>query len=216
MSRKIEFVRGVFQTSSSKARWLAAVLLVGACLWASSAQAATLTWDGTGSGGTGDGAGVWDTASKWWNLSSDTTWTSGSDAVFGHGGAGGAVTLANSTTANTLTFNSFSGTYTLGTVGKTITLNSGLTMNSGAGAVTISSNVTLAGPQTWQNNSANLVQIGGSTGTTLDNGGNALTFQNGRFQIPGTSDVFQGAGATTVDNAQLNLYGMAPTPISIT
>ena len=107
-----------------------------------------LTWDANGTGANQtDGAGAWLNANQWWDGSANTNWASGSDAVFGNGGAGGAVTLASPTTVNSLTFKAFTGTYTLGTAGQTITLNTGITMNSGAGIATIISPVTLGGAQ---------------------------------------------------------------------
>ncbi len=48
---------------------------------------------------------------------------------------------------------------------------SGITMDNGAGANTISSDVMLNGPQTWTNNSSSLLTIGGGVTT----GGNLLT-----------------------------------------
>jgi hypothetical protein len=101
--------------------------------WAGPAGAA-LTWDQNGAtDGQTDGAGVWLTANQWWTGYGNQTWASGSDAIFGNGGAGGAVTLASPTTVNSLTFNSFTGTYTLGTSTQAITLNSGILKNSRLG-----------------------------------------------------------------------------------
>ena len=78
-----------------------------------------LTWDANGTtANQTDGAGVWLDPSKWWDGSTNVTWPSGSDAVFGKSGTGGAVTLASPTTVNSLIFNSFTGTYTLGTAGQ--------------------------------------------------------------------------------------------------
>jgi len=195
-----------------KTRILSAIACAMAWLVAPFAQAANLTWDANNTGANQtDGAGAWLGANQWWNGSANATWTSGDDAIFGKGGAGGAVTNTSPTTVNSLTFNSFSGTYTLGLAGQTITLTNGITMNAGAGAVTIISPVALGADQTWQNKTANNLQIGGGS-TTLDNKGYLLTFQNGKFQIPANTDVFQGAGGTTLDNATLNLYGGGTQP----
>jgi len=149
------------------------------------ASAANLTWDGTGSSGTGDGAGVWDTASKWWNSSIDTTWTSGSDAFFGHGGAGGAVTLAGPTAANSLTFSNFSGTYTLGTVGQTLTITNGIKINPGAGIVAIASPISLGASQIWSNGTANNLNVNAN----INNNGYTLTYNS-----PGTVFIAAGTG----------------------
>ena len=94
----------------------------------------SLTWDANGTGANRtDGTGAWTNANQWWDGSTNVTWASGSSATFGNTGAGGAVTLASPTTVNTLTFNVFTGTYTLGTAGNTITLNGGITKNTGSG-----------------------------------------------------------------------------------
>jgi autotransporter-associated beta strand protein len=138
------------------------------------ARAATLTWDANALGdGQPDGGGAWLDANQWWDGADNPTWASGSDAVFGNGGAGGEVTLASPTTVGLLTMNAFTGTYTLGTDGNTITLNAGITKNAtGAGAVTIISPVTLGAAQNWTNNSSGLLTVG--TGA-VDNGGYLLT-----------------------------------------
>jgi len=169
-------------------------LTVGAILSIlSPASAATLTWDANAATASQtDGLGAWLTANQWWNGTSNVTWTSGDDAIFGNGSAGGAVTLASPTTIGSLTFNSFTGTYTLGTAGQTITLNSGITMNSGAGAATIISPITLGGAQSWLNNSSSLLTIG--TGA-VTNGGFLLTI--GGTGNTTVSSVISGAGGLT-------------------
>ena len=116
------------------------------------------------------------TANQWWNGSTNVNWTSGDDAVFGWGGAGGAVTLASPTTVNSLTFKYFTGTYTLGTASQAITLNNGISKIGGqVGAVTINSPLTLGGAQTWTNNSTGAISLGGATtlngNLTLDGDG---------------------------------------------
>jgi autotransporter-associated beta strand protein len=153
----------------------------------------TCTWDANaGTAGQTDGAGLWLNANQWWTGSANATWTSGYDAIFGNGGGGGAVTLASPTTVHTLTFNSFSGTYTLGTAGQTITLIKGITKNAGGTAATIISPITLGMAQTWTNNSAGLLTIG--TGA-VGNGGNLLTI-DGTGNTTITSAI-SGAGGLT-------------------
>jgi autotransporter-associated beta strand protein len=125
---------------------------------------APLHWDADSNyaNGQNDGGGGWlSSLTQWRNVAagSNTNWISGKDAVFGNGGTGGAVTLASPTTIGSLTFNSFTGTYTLGTSTETITLNNGITMNSGAGAVTIISPITLGAAQSWTNNDDSLLKI---------------------------------------------------------
>ncbi|MES2981528.1 MAG: autotransporter-associated beta strand repeat-containing protein [Verrucomicrobiota bacterium] len=157
------------------------------------ATAATLYWDANaGTALQTDGAGAWLTANQWWNGTTNVTWTSGDDAVFGNGGAGGAVTLASPTTVNSLTFNSFTGTYTVGTAGQTITLNNGITVNGTAGVVNISSPITLGAAQSWVNHSANLLTVG--TGA-VNNGGFLLTIGGGSNTT--ISSVISGAGGLT-------------------
>jgi autotransporter-associated beta strand protein len=201
------------------------VLCLAAALWAGPAGATSLTWDKNGAtAGQTDGAGVWLATDQWWDGAANATWTSGDDANFGNGGAGDAVTLASPTTVNSLTMNSFDGTYTLGTVGKAITLNTGLTMNSGAGNTTIISPVTLGGPQSWLNNSvgvltvsgaltngANLLTIGGTGNTSISgligNGAGGITkLGEGTLTLSGSNTY---TGDTTISNGVLKLQGGA-------
>ena len=146
-----------------------------------------LTWDANGAtAGQTNGAGAWLGNNLWWNGTSNLNWVSGSDATFGGPNtAGGAVTLASPTTVNSLTFNSFiTPDYTLGTAGQAITLNTGITKNAGSFTATIISPLTLAGSQTWTNNSANALTFGAG-GLSLD--ANTLTFS-------GTGNFTAGAG----------------------
>ena len=167
-------------------RWIVAGLTAALLVATAGSAQASVTWDADGAtAGQADGDGAWLDANQWWNGSTNVTWTSGDDAIFGWGGTGGAVTLGiGGTTAGSLTFNSFSGTYTLGTAGNLLTLNNGLTMNSGAGAVSIVSPVTLGAAQSWLNNSTSLLTVGTDAVT---NGGFLLTLG--------------GSGNTTVSSA---------------
>jgi hypothetical protein len=93
-------------SGSTRSRFLGVlfVLALVAALCASPAGAATLTWDANGVGdGQPDGAGAWLDANQWWDGAANPTWVSGSDANFGNGGVGGAVTLASPTVVNSLT-----------------------------------------------------------------------------------------------------------------
>jgi autotransporter-associated beta strand protein len=159
---------------------------------------AALTWDADGlTPGQTDGAGAWLDPNQWWDGSTNVTWTSGSDAVFGNGGAGGAVTLAGPTTVNSLTFNAFTGTYTLGADANAITLNSGITVSADANNTTIISPVTLGAAQSWTNNSSGLLTVG--TGA-VTNGGFLLTVGgSGNTTIGGA--IGNGAGGLTKTGA---------------
>jgi|GEM_PF-2556032 len=145
-------------------------------------RAANFTWDSNVvTAGAQDGAGAWLGANQW-QSGGNATWVSGSDAFFGVGGTGGAVTLASATTAQSLTFNSFTGTYTLGTTGSILTINGGITSNAGAGAVSIISPLSL-GAQTWSNGSSNSITVGngGSSTATQINYTGLLTISAGNF-----------------------------------
>jgi fibronectin-binding autotransporter adhesin len=158
------------------------------------AGAAALTWDANNTGaGQTNGAGAWLGANQWWDGAGNVTWTGGDDATFGGPAtAGGAVTLASPTTVNSLTFNTFTGTYTLGTAGQAITLNNGLTINGSAAAVTISSPITLGGAQTWTNNSASLLTVSAA----VSNNGHPLTI-DGTGTISLTTALAAGVGGIT-------------------
>ncbi|MES2920612.1 MAG: hypothetical protein V4819_03650 [Verrucomicrobiota bacterium] len=124
--------------------------LIAAGISAHSARAATLTWDANAAGaGQTDGApGAflgWQSPDQWWNGAANVTWTPGDDAVFGNGGAGGAVPTG-ATTVNSLTFNGFTGTYNVGTNISTLTLTTGsITVNANAANATVSSPIALGG-----------------------------------------------------------------------
>jgi hypothetical protein len=143
-----------------------------------------LTWDSNGAtANRTDGAGVWLTANQWWDGTANQSWTPGSSATFGNGGTGGAVTLASATSVNTLVFNSFSGTYTLGTAGNAITLNGGIIKNSVSGAVIIITGSTQA---TASIAFANDSSLGLDIGSTVTAAGAAVDLANGRIAVSGT------------------------------
>lgn len=187
--------------------------LLGLTLFGTTSQAASLTWDANAAGASQtDGAGAWLGANQWWNGSANTTWTSGDDAIFGNGGGGGAVSLASPTTLNSLSFNAFTGTYTLGTAGQSMTLSSGLTMNTGAGVAALASPIILGGSQSWTNNApAGVVRAVGLN--TLDIGAFDLTVggsgainmapsTGNQFTISGTGGIIKnGSGLLTLGGA---------------
>ncbi len=172
----------------------------------------TLTWDanGTTSGQT-NGAGAWLNASRWWDGAANQTWAAGSSAIFGGANtAGGAVTLASPTTVNALTFNQFTGTYTLGTAGQALTINGGITKNSTSAIVSIISPVTLGAPQTWTNNSTSDL----NTTAGLNNGGHTLTFGgNGILTLGSASNIISGAGGITMNSTGRLTLGAGAVPV---
>ena len=136
----------------------------------------TLTWDAGGGGGAiTNGAGAWLSPNLWNDGGVAATWTSGDNAIFGGvNSAGGSVTLASPTTVGTLTFDQFTGTYTLGTAGQALTINDGITMNAGSGEVTFASPIVLGAAQSWLNNTS-AVDTTLRVNSTIDNGGFDLT-----------------------------------------
>ena len=196
---------------TNRSNRLLSLLASSALLATSSLHAATVIWDANaGTALQTDGAGAWLTASQWWNGSSNVSWTSGDDAIFGNGGAAAAVGLASPTTANSLTFNRFTGTYTLGTVSQILTISNGITMNAGAGAVKLASPIKLGANQTWINNTGNTLSVvDSSNNSVIDTNTFNLTFKGngpsrGNFNILRGNGI-TGSGNVTVDNAYLDL-----------
>ncbi|MBA4187297.1 MAG: hypothetical protein C0467_04680 [Planctomycetaceae bacterium] len=191
-------------------RLLAILTLLAAT--APEAGAQTYTWDANGAtAGQTDGAGVWLATGQWWSGTTNVDWSTLTNPyiAFGNGGTGGAVSLASSTTVGSLTFNYFTGTYTLGSINQTITLNNGLTMNPGGGAVTILSPIKLGADQTWTNNTTALMTVNDGTNSVVNTNGFTLTFKGtgtspGKFNIPRGNGI-TGSGGIVVDNAYLDL-----------
>ena len=173
------------KTNLQRQPWLTFLAaLLAALIAGHGAQAASLTWDANAGGANQtDGAGAWLGAGQWWNGLANTDWTSGDDAIFGKGGAGGAVTLASPTTVNSITFSNFTGTYTLGTAGQMITLNNGINKFGGT-AATLVSPITLGGDQAWTNNSGGLL--------TTANGANLMDNAGYQLTIEGTGNITLG------------------------
>jgi fibronectin-binding autotransporter adhesin len=194
------------------------LLLAGGTLLAISySHAATLTWDANAAlAGQTDGLGAWLGTDQWWNplTNSNTTWTSNDSGIFGNGGTGGAVSLASATTVSALSFNYFTGTYSLGTLGSEITLgNGGITKTAGAGVVTLSnlSPIKSSAAQTFTNNSATNLVLG-----AVNLNGNALTFSGtGVTTFEGnTANVLSGAGGIIKNGTGgLILDAGAPNPL---
>jgi autotransporter-associated beta strand protein len=87
--------------------------------------------------------------------------------------------------------------------GNTLTLGTGgITVNSGAGAVTLNPLITLGGVQTWTNNSSNTLTVGGN----VSNGSSNLTIGgSGVTTISGSLGA--GAGTLTVSGGNVTLTG---------
>jgi autotransporter-associated beta strand protein len=108
------------------------------------------------------GSGTWDASSRWYNGTSDSPWTAGSNAVFV--GAAGTVTLASPQSAGSLAFKSSGYVVTGSTLtmtGPSITVDSGLTatinsalagssglLKSGAGTLNLTGDNTYTGGTT--------------------------------------------------------------------
>jgi fibronectin-binding autotransporter adhesin len=185
--------------------------LVIATLTGAPISHAQLTWDANGAGaGQTNGGGAWLGTDQWWNGSSNQNWVSGSDAIFGGPAtAGGAVTLASPTSIGTLTFNTFTGTYTLGTAGQAITLNGGITKNAGSGIATVVSPIILGAAQTWSNSSTNVLNVS----APVDNGGHTLIVEGtGNTNIAATASVISGSGGITKNGSGALILGAAGTP----
>lgn len=164
-----------------------------------------LEWDANGIGANHtDGAGTWLSDNQWRQDGLNTGWVSGAAAIFGNGGSGGTVTLGANTAAGFLTFNSFTGTYTISGTG-VLTLNNGITNNSASGALSFTTNpISLGASQTWTNL---------STGTTLarggvDNAGHTLTLEGtGSTSFDQTSAIITGSGGLTKNGSGRLILG---------
>ncbi len=182
-------------------------------LCATLAQASALTWDANGTGaGQTNGIGDWLSANLWWNGSANQNWVSGLDAVFGGANtAGAAVTLSSPTAVGAITFNTFSGTYTLGNGGVPLTINGGINKTAAAAAVSLSASpIVLGAAQTWTNNSSGAFTIT----VPVNNGGNLLTIDgNGTTNFgTATTSVISGAGGITYNGTGRLFLGAGQVP----
>lgn len=211
---------------------LAAALAVGV---ATVSQAATTYYWATTTTGT------WATPANWWTTAAGTANPAAAplaadSVVFnGTGVIGAAIVQLDADTATTgLTFNN-TGTTAIqafdATVRKLTIGTGGITLAATAGNVTIGTDVTLSGAQTWNTNSKNLV-INGTTnaaGFALGKAasGGAIQFNGnatlGAFSLGGSNDggLMSVTGgtftATSVSLSRSNAYQTAPTlaaPIS--
>ena len=146
-----------------------------------------------------------------------------SNVVFTASGASNyaATTLDGNFTINSLTFSNSGAMGIAAGTPATSTLTiagtggaSGITVNPGAGAATISAPVALGASQTWTNNSSNSLTVSGS----VANGGNTLTLAgSGNTTISGVigggSGGVAAAGSGLVVLAATNTY-TGPTTVS--
>ncbi|MEY3896287.1 MAG: hypothetical protein RLZZ214_1807, partial [Verrucomicrobiota bacterium] len=196
------------------------VAVAAAFAFGSFAQATTLTWDANGAtAAQTDGAGAWKNANPWWDGAANVTWTSGDDAIFGNGGTGGAVTLASATAAQSITVNTFTGTYSLGTTANILTIGSGgITMTAGASAVSLVSAITLGGPQSWTNGSGSSLTVTNAAANAVVYGSNLLTLNGGSFNFAltgsatttGAGGVRITAGSAVTNSSTVNPFGSGP------
>ena len=169
-----------------------------------------LTWDANAAtAGQTNGGGAWLNASQWWDGSANLTWTPGANTSFGGTStAGGAVTLASPTSVGSITFNTFTGTYTLGSAAQTLTINGSINKTATSAAVTFVSPIVLGGNQTWTNNSTGVLSINDA----LNNNGYNLTLNGtGQVNFATAASVLSGLGAVTVSSGLTKLgSGVAP------
>jgi len=181
--------------------------------WANS-----FTWDAndTNSGQT-NGGGAWLGDNLWWNGVGNQNWVSGINAIIGGVASnGGNLTLASPTTVNSITFNQFTSTYTVGTAGQAITINNGITKNASSGSATIISPITLGAAQAWTNNNIE-TDVKAANGTLnitggVDNAGSTLTFYGtGTTSLSNTSNFITGSGGLTKNGAGVLILGAGGT-----
>ncbi len=214
-------LRRSLRRRASRVMWLLACAGIATGSIAHSASAGTIYWDGS--------------SSNSWNLAANWSTTSGGgstpgavpgasdDVIFN---ASGTITnqigtLGASQSVNSLTFNTASA---ITIANNTLTIgggtNPGITLNSGAGADTISSTIALASSQTWLNNSGNTFAVSGGisnkagtsgTQTLTIDGSSATTFSGVASNGAGTLALTKnGTGTFTISNA-LQTYTGATT-----
>jgi autotransporter-associated beta strand protein len=125
---------------------------------------ATLTWDAnTSTANPQDGGGNW-IGNNWHNGASNVTWIDYHNAVIGSGGAGGVV-HPGMASANNLTFNSFTGTYTIDSSSLTVAGN--LLFNASG---TAKLNALMSGGGSLTKSGSGTLQFYGLTQNTFSGG----------------------------------------------
>ena len=168
-------------------RILAVITLVLAANTPLRAQALTLTWDSnTGTTGAQDGAGNWTAAgTNWWNGTADVAYSSGTsvDVTIGaNSGAPGTITVSSGLTVNSLTFATVASSF--------YTLSGGsLTLTTGSISV-----ITNASKTTGQGTLINTA-LSGSNGLTITGNG-TYAAPSGGLIVLGATNTY--TGTTTV------------------
>jgi hypothetical protein len=195
----------------------------------------TYTWDPKGVSGASDETGTeyWDTSSlHWYTTLANQIWqnvdsASANNAVFGAGGSSPyTVTLNNAIDVGTMTFQSMAsgGNYTVtANATDTLTMFGGITLDSGSGAVAISSSsgtgVIFGAANTWTNNSSNLLtfsspitsstyglMVAGSGNTTITGTFNTVSTQGtGALTMAGTGTLTLSSVGTNYFTGGLNI-----------
>jgi len=149
-------------------------------------------WDAnSGTPGAQDGSGSWLNPNQWWTGTGNTQWVAGTDGIFGNGGSGAAVGLSAPTSIGNLSFENFSGTYTIGTAGQALTINKGIEKSAGSGIVALNSPMILGGSQTWVLDGGAFNQ---NSSATIDLGEHTLIIHNDSPANLNRGDI-SGAGA---------------------
>jgi autotransporter-associated beta strand protein len=183
-------------------------LIFATSIWVQQAQAVSYWWDTTTTG-------LWSNTANWWTTAGGSATatvapTSTDSVTFNGTGINGPafVQLSTATSATGLTFAN-TGSTTLES--SSTTPNSlfigtgGITVSTGAGAVTLGDPVnlmpvTLTGAQTWTNNASTVMTVVNNIAT----GGNKLTMGAGQINITGN---VTGNGLLATSNGTLSLSG---------
>lgn len=190
---------------------------------------AQLTWDANGTGtGQTNGGGSWQGSNLWYNGTSNQNWVAGSNAIFGGPStAGGSISLASATSAGSVSFSTFTGTYTIQGTAQTLAQSGGITISATSGNVTFRGTAATTGLLTI--NGAGGVTMNGSglltmrenlvlgyTGATLVNSGTVMIFGNkgaGNYSLNGgmLTDYYQSlttfSGGLGTGSNQIQIYG---------
>lgn len=205
MKNRPPFVPTVRSCSKTAAKWLGLLAFYVAA--SSPLTAATLFWDSNGAAaGAGTApAGTWGTSAFWSNNSTTTnpgtsttaaTVTTLKDDVYFSAGTDAtgsyAVTLNGIQSARQVIIEEGAPAFSGGTLNLAAS-SGGITLNTGAGPVSVGSNITITGSQ--------ILNVASGTTLTLDTG----TFTRN----PGASLNVQGAGTVTSTQAGLSAAGLS-------